>query len=403
MEKIRSRVDDLSNLILNVTNREGGNLNLSKMPGSQLKTPEKFLRNVPVSFRNNGSKNSLACGLDYFSPGMTVVILGGKNYLLNYIAARDTAPHGLVINCFPDTSGLEKLQAAFGQLPGNHFPDLRFYYTPNGDLETRYAEIEKFLKKNSVDNTTGYLQLEKYISGMKSNNPLIEDNSVDIATLDGPNFEIASEALWDLAADVYRILKKGGIFLFSLLLSDEKAVEEGYLCEDDMERFTHSLKFHGLHCLGRSELPYQVINGKEIRCHNFAAFKGKEGPCMERRQAVIYNGPWREIKDDDGHTYSRGKRAAVCDKTFKLLSSPPYQGQFTYLYPYIDIPLEQAAPFPCGPGTLFRHPKETKGVIEVNPASQDGRDPADDGCGPADSTVSTESCCDPDDDGSGCC
>ena len=31
------------------------------------------------------------------------------------------------------------------------------------------------------------------------------------------------------------------------------------------------------------------------------AFKGKEGPCLERNQAVIYKGPFKEVLDDDDH------------------------------------------------------------------------------------------------------
>ena len=50
------------------------------------------------------------------------------------------------------------------------------------------------------------------------------------------------------------------------------------------------------------------------------AYKGKEGPCIERNQAVIYRGPWKQVVDDDGHTLERGARMAVCDKTFKLYS-----------------------------------------------------------------------------------
>lgn len=403
MKEPKSRLDNLSDIILYVANKNGGHLNLSALPDSKFKLPLNVLRAVPASFKDDTVDPSLAYGLDLFSPGMKTVILGGKNHVLSYIAARETAPGGLVINCFSDPNHMKKSKAAFSELPEKKFASRQFYYTPNGDLNTRYPEIETFLSQHPVENITDYLQLESYISDMRSKKPLIEDNSVDIVALDGPNFDITTENLWNLAEDVYRVLKKGGVFLFSLLLSDEKAVEEGYLCENDMERFTHSLKFHGLHWLGRSELPYQVNNGKEIRCHNFTAFKGKEGPCTERGQAVIYNGPWREIKDDDGHTYPRGKRVAVCDKTFNVLLRPPYKDQFTYLRPYIDIPLEQAAPFPCASGIIFRHPGQTKGVVQLNPTSQDICGPDDDCCSPTDSPGPADACCDPNENSSGCC
>jgi arsenite methyltransferase len=392
MREPKSRLDEMNNIILSVANKSGSQLDLSRLPDSKLKLPENVLNAIPASFKDEAVEPTLTHGLDYFSPGKTAVIMGGKNHVLNYIAARNTAPGGVVINCFSNTNDLEKSQVAFNPLPKSQLAELQFHYTPNGDLKTRYPEVAEFLKKNSVDKIAAYLHLENYISEMRSKNPLIEDNHVDIVALDGPNFEITMQGLRDLAADVYRILKKGGIFLFSLLLSDEKAVEEGYLCENDMDEFTHSLKFHGFQWLGRSDLPYRVIKGKEIRYHNFAAFKGKEGPCMERRQAVIYNGPWREIKDDDGHTYPRGKRVAVCDKTFGVLSRPPYKGQFTYLHPYIDIPLEQVKPFPCAAGIIYRDPKITKGAAESKPKDQTQSDCCD----------PESDCCSPD-DGSSCC
>jgi hypothetical protein len=402
MREPKSRLDDLNDIILNVANKNGTFLDLRTLPDSKLNLPGNVLKAVPASFKDENVELSLTNGLDYFSPGMKVVVLGGKNHVLSYIAARRTTPGGFVINCFTNLNHMEKLQAAFSELPDRQLPDLQFHYTPNGDLTTRCSEIETFLKKHAVKKITDYLQLDRFITEMRNKNPLIEDNSVDIVALDGPNFDITTENLWNLAEDVYRILKKGGVFLFSLLLSDEKAVEEGYLCENDLVRFSQSLKFHGLQWLGRSELPYQVKNGKEIRYHNFAAFKGKEGPCMERGQAVIYNGPWMEVKDDDGHTYPRGKRVAVCDKTFNVLLRPPYKDQFTYLRPYIDIPLEQAAPFPCAAGILFRHPKETKGIVESKPISQDCCAPDDDCCSSTDEEETTDACTDPNNEG-GCC
>ena len=72
------------------------------------------------------------------------------------------------------------------------------------------------------------------------------------------------------------------------------------------------------------------------------AYKGKEGPCIERNHAVIYRGPWKQVVDDDGHTLERGARMAVCDKTFKLYSQAPYAGQFILVPPREEVALENA-------------------------------------------------------------
>ncbi|MCP5053639.1 MAG: hypothetical protein GY940_41110, partial [bacterium] len=367
-----------NNIVLNVANKSGNPLDLSKLPDSRLKLPANVIKTVPDSFKEETAVCSLVYGHDYFTPGKKALVMGGKIHILNYIALRGVSPGGEVFNCFTDPHQLEKSKALFKQLPQKQSANQQFIYTPNADLKTPYSKVEKYLGKNSIDKITDYLQLESYISGMTAKNPLIGDNSVDIVAIDVPNSEITMENFRNLALDAYRILQKGGTFLFSMLVSDEETLEEGHLCENDLDIFTTTYKYHGSRLLGRGEFPHRVIDGKEIRFHNFAAFKGKEGPCMERKQALIYNGPWKEVKDDDGHTFPRGKRVAVCDKTFNVMSKSPYKDQFTYLHPYIEIPLEQATPFPCAAGILYRHPKVTKGV------SDDEWTIRDNGCGPED-------------------
>ena len=82
-------------------------------------------------------------------------------------------------------------------------------------------------------------------------------------------------------------------------------------------------KFHGIQIEDFPSEAYQTVEGIEFRAVTVTAYKGKEGPCIERNQAVIYRGPWKQVVDDDGHTLERGARMAVCDKTFKLYSSRP--------------------------------------------------------------------------------
>ena len=90
------------------------------------------------------------------------------------------------------------------------------------------------------------------------------------------------------------------------------------------------------------------------------AWKGKEGPCLDRKQAVIYNGPWKAVIDDDGHKLLRGERMAVCDKTFRIYNRAPYTDQITPVAPTEEVPLDAAQEFSCL-GSPIRDPRETKG------------------------------------------
>ena len=57
----------------------------------------------------------------------------------------------------------------------------------------------------------------------------------------------------------------------------------------------------------------------------------------------------------------RGKRYAVCDKTFNLYQKEPYRDYFDFVEPREPVPLERAEHFDSE-GMKLRHPKETKGV-----------------------------------------
>jgi hypothetical protein len=120
--------------------------------------------------------------------------------------------------------------------------------------------------------------------------------------------------------------------------------------------------FHGIRILKRDVAAWQTVEGIEFRSATVGAHKGKQGPCLERNQAVIYLGPFKSVTDDDGHTLHRGERMAVCDKTFKLYTDPsgPYAGQFEAIEPLQPIALESAKGFDCNAETR-RSPRESKG------------------------------------------
>jgi hypothetical protein len=118
--------------------------------------------------------------------------------------------------------------------------------------------------------------------------------------------------------------------------------------------------FYGLEIARRDAAPWQTVRGIEFRSMTVTARKGKEGPCLERHQAVIYKGPWKEVRDDDGHVLRRGERMAVCDKTYKILTSAPYADETIPVAPRREVPLSKARGFACT-GAAVRDPRETKG------------------------------------------
>jgi arsenite methyltransferase len=179
-----------------------------------------------------------------------------------------------------------------------------------------------------------------------------------------------------LFAEIFRVLKKGGRAVISDIVADEDVPQHlkdnaelwsgcisGALTEDGFLRAFEEAGFYGIRILKRDERPWQTVDGIEFRSLTLEAFKGKQGPCLERMQAVLYLGPFKSVVDDDGHTLHRGERMAVCDKTFKLYTDPlgPYAGQFAAVEPLEPIALENARGFDCK-AEARRSARETKGL-----------------------------------------
>ena len=76
---------------------------------------------------------------------------------------------------------------------------------------------------------------------------------------------------------------------------------------------------------------------------------------------MLYRGPWKSVEDDDGHTLRRGVRTAVCDKTYRILTSGPYAAETAGIPPRKEVRLERAKEFD-GRRAAIRHPRETKGM-----------------------------------------
>jgi hypothetical protein len=177
-----------------------------------------------------------------------------------------------------------------------------------------------------------------------------------------------------LFAEIFRVLGRGGRAVVSDIVADEdvplrlqrdpklwSGCISGAHREDLLLKAFEDAGFHGIEIIKRQRELWRTVEGIEFRSVTLAAYKGKQGPCLERRQALIYRGPFKKVEDDDGHVFYRGERMAVCDKTFHLLQREPYAGLFELVEPLEEVSLAEATPFDCR-RSARRDPRETKGL-----------------------------------------
>jgi arsenite methyltransferase len=168
------------------------------------------------------------------------------------------------------------------------------------------------------------------------------------------------------------VLRPGGRAVISDIVSDEPVPSHlqqdaelwsgcisGALQEEAFLKAFENAGFYGIEMPVLQEQPWQVVEGIEFRSATVIAYKGKEGPCDDYHQAVIYRGPFKQVTDDDGHVFERGQRTSVCGKTFAIMMRAPYDDCFIPVEPYQQVSDQDAGPMDCRGEK--RSPRVTKG------------------------------------------
>jgi len=305
--------------------------------------------------------------------GEVMLDLGSGAGKLCYIISQVVGSSGRAIGIDMNDEMLalaRKYKNIIGNRLGYHNVDFKKAKIQN--LKLDLEKVNEYLKKHPVTSSDDLIRLNEFIEYLEKTDPLIPDNSIDVVVSNCVLNLVKPEDKSMLFSEIYRVLKNGGRAVISDIVSDEdvpvymqndpelwSGCISGAFREDLFIKTFEDAGFYGVNILKHDNRPWRTVDGIEFKSMTVVAYKGKEGPCIDYNQAVIYRGPYSEIKDDDGHVFERGRRIAVCEKTFNILKRIPYMDDFIFIEPYEKL---EPRPFPCGKGVIYRHPSETKGA-----------------------------------------
>jgi SAM-dependent methyltransferase len=317
----------------------------------------------------------------YLHPGETVLDLGSGTGKICFIASQVVGSEGKVIGVDMTDDMLEvarRNEPLVAKRTG--FSNVSFHKGRIEDLALDLEQFEEQLQANPVTSANGFLAAEDIASGMRDRQPMIANDTIDVVVSNCVLNLVDNRLKEKLFREIYRVLKTGGRAVISDIVCDEPVPEEmqddpelwsgcisGAFVEDEFLRAFENAGFHGVQILQLGHEPWKTVNGIEFRSMTVEAFKGDDGPCLEGMQAVIYRGPFKTVVDDDGHPMERGKRYALCRKTYEMYRRAPYSGFFEFMEPHQSPEPGTAGTFDCTQ-TRLRDPGETKGSI-FNPSS----------------------------------
>jgi SAM-dependent methyltransferase len=221
---------------------------------------------------------------------------------------------------------------------------------------------------------------------------MIADDSIDLVLSNCVLNLVHNQDKRRMFGEIARVLRRGGRCAISDIVSDEDVPLElqndpelwsgcisGAMREDRFVQAFSEAGLYGVRIASYQKEPWAIVGGIEFRSMTVVAWKGKQGACLDHNEAVIYNGPWSQVVDDDGHVLRRGERTAVCRKTFGIYTREPYADQVTPVPPLVEVGEQEAGEFDCR-RDVVRAPRETKqGVLREEVAPGAACDP-ESGC-----------------------
>ena len=307
----------------------------------------------------------------YVRPGDTVLDLGSGGGKICYMAAQLVGPEGRVIGVDMNDDMLSlarKYQADMANKIGGD--RVHFLKGHIQDLALDVSAMNDYLSAHPVTDAATLADLRNWQAQQRRERPLIADQSVDLVISNCVLNLVDDRDKQRLVQEIFRVLKPGGRAAIADIVADEPVPAH---LKQDPELWSGCLSgafqelefvqgfakagFAAVRLDKWSETPWRIIEGIEFRAVTLLAVKGDGRECLDRGHAVIYRGPYAEIRDDEGHVFPRGERMAVCERTFRFLTQGPFRSDFIGIEPHV---LTEPRAW-CAPPGSRRPVTETKG------------------------------------------
>ncbi len=306
-------------------------------------------------------------------PGETVLDLGSGAGKACFLASQVVGPTGRVIGVDLNDEMLalaRKSAPEFARRIG--YANVSFKKGRIQDLALDLERADRYLREHPVHTAEDLARLQAQLAELRKR-PAVADDSVDVVISNCVLNLVNPQAKRHMFAEILRVLRPGGRAVISDIVSDQDVPERlqrdpelwsgcvsGAFREDLFPRAFEAAGFFGIAIVERQAEPWRTVEGIEFRSVTLVAYKGKDGPCIDRGHAALYRGPFREVVDDDGHVLRRGVRTPVCEKTFRILSQAPYREAFELIPPRAPVPTEHVPSPACDTGAR-RGSSETDG------------------------------------------
>lgn len=304
----------------------------------------------------------------WLHPGETVLDLGSGTGKIAFIASQVVGPTGRVIGVDMTDAMLEVARrnapvvaAAIGHA------NVEFRKGRIQDLRLDLDRLDVELRGRPIDGVVAFLEAQSIAARLRAEAPMIPDGSVDVVVSNCVLNLVDAADKKELFREIARVLRPGGRAVISDIVSDEPVPERlqrdahlwsgcisGALLEQEFGRAFEEAGLEGLRWLERDEAPWQTVEGIEFRSVTIEAFKPLSPDADDRRQAVLYRGPFREVVDDGGRRFRRGAMVAVTEGEFRQLQRQPFADHFIAIAPN---PVSDPAPPPASmPGSATAAP-----------------------------------------------